>query len=107
MTLNDKFNIKITAEFKEDLEKVYNYIFLNLHSKSIADNLYSTVIHEISSLQTFPERFSRVTYFKYPNINIRKFLIFNYLVIYQVNRQTHQVNILHIFHQSQNYFNLL
>lgn len=103
MTYSKKYIVNPTPSFEKNMEEIYNYIFFKLKEPNIANKLYKLVIKEISSLQYSPERYSRVLYNK--NRNIRKLLVKKYIIIYEVDNNTGQVFILHIFHSSQNYLN--
>ena len=102
----DKYIINITSHFSEELENIYYYIYFYLNSPKAANRLYNKVKNEILSLRNSPERYSKVYDIRdIKNDNIRKLLVSNYIIIYQVDNIKKQVFILHIFHGSQNYFN--
>ena len=101
----DKYLIKNTSCFNEELEKIYYYICFYLHSPKVANRLYNKIKNEILSLESSPERYSKIYDIKnIKNCNIRRLLVKNYIIIYQVDNIKRQVFILHIFHGSQNYF---
>ena len=63
--------------------------------------------NKILSLQYLPERYSRIFKSKFKNRNLRKLLINNFVIIYEVRNDTYQIFILHIFNKYQNYLNKL
>lgn len=104
----NKYKINLTSQFNRELEDIYYYIYFCLYSPRAANRIYNKIKNTILSLDTSPERYSRILNIKqYENMNIRKMPIERYIVIYEVNNNTKEVFILHIFHGSQNYINLL
>ena len=105
MILNNCYIVHPTATFKEELGQITYYIKYKLKEPSFADKLYKKVVQEVEALNFMPERFQIICNFK--GIHYRKFLINNYIIIYEVKKDTGQVFLLHIFHSSQNFLNLL
>lgn len=105
MTLENEYKIFLTNKFKEELENIIYYIKYKLKEPVIADNMYHKIMQKILSLKFMPNRYAKLDLL--PNLNLRKLIIKNYIVLYKVYNNTNQVFILHIFHCSQNYFNLL
>lgn len=100
-----KYNIIWSPNFKRELESIYNYICNKLNAKIIADNLYNQIINQIYSLKYYPERYQKLNI---KDENIRRLIVNNYIIIYKINDIfPDQVYILHIFHNNQNYLNLL
>lgn len=105
---NNKYKIIWSQNFKLEQKKIYNYTFFNLNEPLVVKELQSKIITSLYSLQTFPERYPKVEHYSsQKKLNIRKLLIENYVVLYEVDNDLRQVIILHIFHGTQNYFNLL
>lgn len=105
---NNKYLIVGSESFEFELQKIYNYTLFYLKEPTIAKNLYYKIITSLYSLQSFPERYPKLTnYSSQKNLNIRKLLIENYIILYEVDNILNQVYILHIFHGTQNYLNLL
>ena len=82
----NKYEIIQTHSFEQELDFIYNYIRFNLKEPTTAIRLYDNVIFKILSLQYFPERCPKIPTYK--NNNIRKLLINNYIIIYEVNSNT-------------------
>lgn len=81
-----KYKIIPTPSYKQELALVYNYIYFKLKNPITAKRLYNNVKSKILSLQYFPERCSRIPIYK--NNNVRKILVNDYIIIYQVNTDT-------------------
>ena len=86
MVYSKKYIIKLAPTFEKDLEKIYEYIAFNLQEPHIAKKLYNKIIQKLYSLQYFPERFVKI--FNHKNQNLRRLLINNYAVIYEVDNNT-------------------
>ena len=104
MIYNNKFTIKQTASFETEMEQIYSYIVFKLKEPHIAKKFYQKVIKKIYSLQYSPQRNMKIYNYWDTSRNLRKIKIDNYLIIYEVNLIQKEVIILHIFHDSQNYF---
>lgn len=102
-----KYTIHPTNTFKEELENIIKYMKYKLKEPIIAKRFYKSIVNELNSLEYLPERNKKIESFNYKERNIRKLLFKNYIIIYEVNNNKNQVFILHIFHTSQNYFNLI
>lgn len=82
----NKYKIIPTPSYKQELALVYNYIFLNLKSPITAKRLHNSIKKKILSLQYFPQRCPKIHFYK--NDNIRKLLINDYIIIYEVHIDT-------------------
>ena len=86
MVLINKYMVRPTASFKAEFKNIINYIKINLKEPLIAQRFYKKVIEKISSLSFMPERYMKVDISN--NKNIRKLCIKDYLIIYEVNKNT-------------------
>jgi len=102
----NKYEIIWSPKAYEDLQNIYAYIINQLKEKYIANNIIKNILNSISSLSYLPERHTKVFKSKIRIKNLRKLHIDNYVVIYEVVHNTRPF-ILHIFHNAQNYLNLL
>lgn len=84
-----------------ELENIYNYLYFKLIEPSIAKRIYYQILDKILLLDLNPERNSKVQILS--NFNLRKFIIKNYIIIYEIDNNINKVFILHIFHNNQNY----
>lgn len=101
----NNYTILWSPSFKEELNKIYEYIAFKLKEPIIARKFYQEIIGSLNTLKTFPERYPKLLLNN--NKDIRKIHFKNYIIIYSINYLNQQVYILHIFHDSQNYFNQL
>lgn len=105
--MNNYF-INTSPTFEEELQNIVSYIYFYLKDPRVSIKLYKKIINKIYSLGVLPERYPKIHYkLNHTNLTLRKLPIDNFVVIYEVNNLTHQIFILHIFHCSQNYLDLL
>lgn len=96
-----EYSIILQPQFFEELEVIL-YFFQDRHTTK--RKIYAEVRNTVSSLSIFPERYSKIND-KFNTKNVRKLTINKYVVIYEVNKDKQEVNILHIFSQKQDYLN--
>ncbi len=87
MTSNREYTIFITASFKNEMRDIIYYLKYKLKEPLIADKFYNKVIEEISLLNYMPALHPKVQ-IKYEKRKLRKLLISNYVVVYEVNSNT-------------------
>lgn len=84
MTSNKSYIVNQTSPFENELESIYRYLAFKLKEPNTAKKFYRKVINKLNSLQYFPERYTRISNFENKNRNLRKLLIDNYLIVYEV-----------------------
>jgi len=90
------YTVKITESARNDMEKIYNYIALDLFSPLAAMNQYNRIANAISSLKTMPERYPLFESKPERLRGIRKLVVDNYIVCYIVDEK--EVVIIAIFY---------
>ncbi len=95
------FKVNWSPSAYADLQNIYYYIKKFFKEPEIANNLSKKILKSISDLSYFPEKYPKI---KYKSKNIRKMLVNNYVIIYEINNNTNIVSVLHIFNNRQNYF---
>lgn len=104
----NKFTVNLTSDFENELDVIYFKLLFANHSTMSAKQFFYKVRKSVLELNEFSERYSRLSnYGKARELNIRRLLIENYIIIYRVDNERQQVFILHIFHSSQNYLDKL
>ena len=83
----------------EELEKIYLYIRNNFNEPKIAEKIVKNIKGKISNLKYFP--LANKLLRKTKNFEYRKFVIKNYIIIYKINFEEKEINILHIYNQKQ------
>lgn len=103
----NEYLVHLTSQFSEEFDKIYYYIYSSFHSPLTANKFYSKIKDSILSLNFFPERYPRISVKNLNNHNLRKMIIENYIIVYEVQNTSNEVFILHIFHSKQNYLHLI
>ena len=86
MDLIKKYKIITFPSFENELDEIYNYLLKILNEPNIANKFHKKFLKQIKSLQYFPER--NIKIFSKRNKNLRRLLIDNYSIIYEVKRNT-------------------
>ena len=89
--MKNNYNIKYMPNFKRNFNNI-------LYSISHKKELYNKFKLKLNSIKLFPNMYSKIN-----NSNIRKFLIDDYIILYQVSSNT--INILNIIPKKSKYFN--
>ena len=96
----DKYIIKPSPSFENELNDLYRYILFKFKEPMIASKFYDKIKNTILSLEYFPERYMKISDFNHKNRNMRKLIIERYIIIYEVNK-----NIRRSFHLTYFSFN--
>ena len=99
-----KYTIKWSVEARNELQMILDLYKFKLKEPNVARRFYKKVLSNLAILEYFPEKHPKVLL---NNESYSKFFINNYILFYQVFKESNQVIILHIFHKNQNYLNLL
>lgn len=83
-----KYHIRPTTTFKEELEDIIYYIKQKLKEPVIAKKFYKSVIKEINSLETMPERYEKLKEVYSKTRILRKTSVNNYIIIYELKNYT-------------------
>lgn len=89
--MRNKYNIIYMPNFKRN----FNNILYSIHYKS---KLYNKFKIKLESIKLFPNMYSKIN-----NSNVRKFLVDEYIVLYQISNNT--IIILNIIPKKSKYFN--
>lgn len=96
--MTSRYQISYTPESYIDLRDIYSYIAFTLQEKRIASNQLKRIRKEISSLRTFPERYSAVDWEPWASMGMRKLSVGHYVVYYQVDLIKKTVTVIRIFY---------
>lgn len=96
--MSGKYQISYTPEAYSDLADIYSYIAFALQEKRIAASQIKRIQKEISSLRTFPERYSAVDWEPWASIGMRRLPVDHYIVYYQVSKVDKAVTVIRIFY---------
>ena len=85
MTYIKQYDIHPTTTFKEEVKEIYRYLAITLREPSVANNLYRKIRRKIDTLKYLPERYSGISNL---NQNIRRLLVDNYVIVYEIKKDT-------------------
>ena len=101
----NKCNIEYSKEAKQDLIDIKKHIKYNLQEPNIAKKLITKIKTEVDKLIENPEIYSIIDNDFIKNLQIRKIIVYNYIVFYRINNKT--IQIVRILYGKRNWINLL
>jgi len=105
--LYTRYTISLSRSFTVQLNNILFYLDFNLQNPFASKELYLKIVASLENLEIFPRLYQKITSKRYFNKEIRRLVVSNYVIIYEVDDKSHKVNLLHIFHSSQDYLHLL
>ena len=90
------YKINIPDNAAADLYQIYDYIEKVLFAPTAAENLYNDIMDMIKSLEEMPERYREYNAERFVGKNLRFVNVKNYDILYTVNNQAKQVDIVMI-----------
>lgn len=88
MKLIKKYKIYWSPQFTNEFKKILTFMNCQFNNYSISNNFKNNIINLIQSLDFFPERYPKITNFKYKDRNIRKSVFKKFIIIYEVQIKT-------------------
>lgn len=96
MVLNNYY-VKFTNSAEEELVEIYEYISFILKSEITANKFVENVENKILRLSIFPYSCMEIIS-KPQNIQYRKLIVKNYVVLYKIYEENKRVDIVHIYY---------
>ena len=97
------YEVILTDNAKEDLEKIYDYISNHMKNISSVYEMMEQLEQKILRLEQFPYSCPEVK-IKPKNLVYRKLLVNGkYVALYKIDEQYKKVNIIHIYYTKQDY----
>ena len=81
----DKYEVKVTDEALEDMDKIYNYIAKTLLAPENAIGQYERIANAILTLGTFPEKYNLFDSEPEHSWGLHRMVVDNYLVCYLID----------------------
>lgn len=103
----DKYNIEITEPAEHDLNEIGYYIKHDLLEPEIALKTIEKISNKILELEYMPLRNGLVKDEKLSLQGIRKLIIDNYIVFYNVSESLKMVTIVRVLYAKRKWINLL
>ena len=99
------YKIVVTDTYSLEYEKILKYLISILKEKSAAKNLNDEIDHIVGLISTNPNLFGLSLNKELKKRKYHKVTVENYLILYKI--KDNKVFLSHIFHQSQDYANLV
>ena len=101
------YNYKFTQWAESDLEKNLSYIEYSLHNPTAAKALYRKTFEAIDVICAFPQSGAEVNNVYYFSEPLRRILIDNYILYYQILDEEKLINIVRFVYGRRNQENIL
>ena len=101
------FKVVITAVAEKDLLSILTYISETLHEPASASRIYGSIREAVMDLDHMPMRFQVVEDERFAKEGVRKLLVENYMVFYNVDEAARRVHVLRILYNRREWQNLL
>ena len=89
----ERYNIIWSPKARDDLQNIYLYIKDYFKEKNIAYKIIIKILNSVQNLIYFPERNIKIKFDSKDKKDIRKFVIKQYVIIYEINNNMRQINI--------------
>ena len=98
------YKVIATNDAKKEMKDIGNYISYILYEPIIAKKLIKKIQDGFLDLTYMPRKYRLLT--RKNNFEIRRSIVKNYIIIYQIEIKIKTVYILHIFYSKRNYLKL-
>ena len=100
-----KYGVEYSKEAKQDLIEIKKYIKEILHQPKAAQKITCGIIKQIDSLKENPKIYSIIDGNMLDKLQIRKFIVYNYIVFYRL--KNNRIQIIRVLYGRRNWINLL
>ena len=94
----DKYSIRITAQAREHLRSIRDYIAIDLSEPGIAKSILKLLRKRMATLSFMPHRVKLIDEQPWRDIGFRKIRVKNYYVYFWINDAAKQVNIIAVIY---------
>ena len=102
----DRFEVVIHETASSDIREIVSYISQSLREPGTARTMAERLKEEILSLSSMPERFSLVGDSFLSSNGIRMTSVGNYLILFTINKEAYQVNVIRVLYGNGIYITL-
>ena len=99
----NNYKVIFTETAEMELEGIYDYISKTLLSENSAKQLMEKIEEKTLRLEMFPESCSIADGYVINDIQYRKLIVDNYILLYHIDEKKKQVNIIYVFYGRRNY----
>ena len=103
MDTKNEYKIVFTENAEIELDGIYEYISKTLLSENSAKKLMDKIEEKVLRLEIFAESGSIANGYIINDIQYRKLIVDNYILLYHIDESKKQVNIIHVFYGRRNY----
>jgi len=103
MDTKDIYKIMFTETAEIELDGIYDYISRTLLSENSARKFMEKIEEKTLKLEIFPKSCSITDGYTINGVQYRKLIVDNYILLYHIDENKKQVNIIHIFYGRKNY----
>ena len=94
----DQYAIRVTAQARQHLRLIRDYIAVDLREPGTAKNLIELLRKEISTLSFMPYRVKLIEEKPWRDMGFRKIRVKNYYIYFWVNDDTKEVNVIAVIY---------
>lgn len=102
-----KWKVKYSAEAKQDLEGIYDYISSVLSEPQIAKGQVERILSSVKKLDLMPQRYRLCDYEKWSKQGVRFLTVDNYIVFYLPDETEKSVTVIRIMYGGRDINNIL
>ncbi|MCL2354608.1 MAG: type II toxin-antitoxin system RelE/ParE family toxin [Oscillospiraceae bacterium] len=103
--MDTEYKLIFTAESRNEIKKIYNYISKELYAEGAAKELMEKIEESVNNLKHFPFMHQKVDKYGGVNKEYRRVVVKNFIIIYDIEKDNKTVYIDHIFYGGSNYSN--
>ncbi len=96
--MSESYSVIITPEVQSDISKIIHYIARELKAPQAAVNLNDLFLKSIKDLAVFPKRNMVIDEEPWGSEGVRKLIVKNYYVYYNVNDLTRTISIIAVIY---------
>ena len=100
---NMEYKVKLTDNFLDEFEEIYNYISDKLKNVDASNRLREKVIYNVLLLENSPKMFTQIEKVDRVERQYRRMIINNYVILYTIDDPEKIVYIAHIYYGGRNY----
>jgi len=98
-----EYNVLMSSDANNDLDKIFAYIANTLYSKQTANNLMREIHELILSLNVMPHRWSLSLDSVLARKGYRRAIVKNYVILFLIDENEKTVTVARVIHGSRNY----
>lgn len=102
-----KYKLLISGDARRDLDEIFEYIAEELANPSAAVRLIDKIRSALDNVRAFPDSCPKINNELVRNQNLRKLIVDNYIVFYEIDNEQEQIVVIRVMYGMQNFFDVL